>query len=103
LNLSLSFQKLNAQASRDVERDMAVHEPGARVVGFEGKHEVARAGEGGGIPTNGVVCFERGDVAGPVACALSEDVEIMAVKMDRVRDWRGIWGGLDHPVLPLTI
>lgn len=81
---------------------MAVHEPGARVVGFEGKDEVARAGKGGRISTDGVVCFERGDVAGPVACALSEDVEVVAVKVDGVRDRRGIWGGLNYPVLPLT-
>lgn len=98
-----ALEELHTQASGDVEGDVAMHEPRAWVVGLEGEDEVAGGGEGGGVAADGVVGLKARDIAGPLgACLLVEDVEIMAVEMDGVREWgRGDVVLLDHPVLPL--
>lgn len=81
---------------------MAVHEPRAWVVGLKGEDEVAAGRERGRVAAHGVVRLEVRDVAGPLGvCGTVENVEVVAVEMDRVGEGRGGWGLLDYPVLPL--
>jgi hypothetical protein len=100
-----ALEELNAKSSGDVEWDMAMHEPGAWVVGLECKHEVAACRESSSVTTDRVVSFEARNVAAPFGVfSLVEDVEVVAVEMDRVGKRRG--GSvvlLDDPVLPLFL
>ncbi len=66
-------------------RDVAVQEPDARVVGFEGDGDVAGAGEEGYVSTGRVVVVEHavcevGFVKGDDL--LGENYEVVAVEMD---------------------
>ena len=65
--------------------DVAVHEPHARIVRFEGDDQEAARGEEGHVPARGVVVLE-GEVLGGVegAAGLLEDDEVVAVEVDLV-------------------
>lgn len=78
--------------------DVAVHEPGTRVVGLEGHDEVAGGGKHSSI-SSGRVGGVEGDGAGVGAGALSQDEEVVTVKVDGVRDGQS---GLDDEVDPLV-
>ena len=66
-------------------RDMAMQEPGARVVGFEGDDEVATCGEKGNVSAGRVIEVHVGETR-PVGCfGLLEDGEVVAVEVDLVR------------------
>ena len=63
-------------------RDMAVQQPGAGVVGFEGDDEVAACGEKSDVSAGRVVEVHVGET-GPVGgFGLFEDGEVMAVEVD---------------------
>lgn len=107
LDLVLALEKLDAETLRDVPSDMAVHEPGARVVGREGEYDPTAARQPGNIATVGVVegearclgCWVENSGAGP------EDVKVVAVEMQRVWDGnKSICASslLNDPVRPLN-
>ena len=79
--------------------DVAVHEPGTRVVHDESKHEPATFREESSIATARVV--EAKSVGGAVegAGAGAQDPEVVTVEMDRVRQ-EGRASFLDDPVGP---
>jgi hypothetical protein len=65
---------------------MAVHEPCARVVGFECKDHITLGGEGGSVATGRVVSLKAREITVPERVfSLIEDIEVMAVEMDGVR------------------
>lgn len=101
----LALEELHAEARGYVEGNVAVHEPGAWVVGFESQDEVASSGEISRVATDGVVRSESRNVAIPDRVFyLGEDVEVVAVEMDGVgKWWRCVVGRvlLNYPVLPL--
>ncbi len=77
--------------------DMAMQQPGAGVVGFEGDDEVAARGEKGDVSAGRIVEIHVGET-GPVrSFRLFEDGEVVAVKMDLRRvNWDtslGEWSG----------
>jgi hypothetical protein len=99
-----SLHELDAKPLREMERNMAVHEPQAWIVRFEGQHEIPLDGQCRRVAARGVVHLEDGDVAVPgLVGLLSENVKVVAVEMDGVRD-RGEVRRilLDHPVLKLV-
>lgn len=103
-NLVHTFEKLHAETRTHVKWDVTMHEPGARVVGLEGKDEVAFRWKGGGVATDWVVGFQKRCIAGPLGVLrLGEDVEVVTVQVDGMWEGRscGVSVLLDHPVLPL--
>ena len=83
-----------------MERDMAMHEPGTWVIGFESDDEVAAGRKHGDVSSGWIVPLESrwiGEVAFPGA----EEVEIVAVEVD----WVGCYGeageGFENPEVEL--
>jgi len=104
VNRPLALKELHTKPLTDVPRDVAVHEPSAWVVGREREHDPALAGQEGDVATRWVGEVEVAHVGGLVedAGASAEDVEVVAVEVDRVRDGDfGAVGLLDDPVGPL--
>ena len=105
LDLRRALEELNTETGSHVEGDVAVHQPRSGIIGLEGENKVASGGEVGCVTANGVVGLEAGDVAIPdCVLLLIQNVEVVAVEMDRMRQWwRSVVGGvlLDDPVLPL--
>lgn len=66
--------------------DVAVEEPGARVVGLEGDDDDAVGGEEGDVAARGVVQVEGGDGAVEGGGGLGEEDEVVAVEVE-------LWGG----------
>ena len=60
LDLVFTLEELYAQALRHVPRNVAVHQPGTRVVGGEGDHDPSAAGEEGDVAAVRVVEGEGG-------------------------------------------
>jgi hypothetical protein len=103
-NLIHTLQKLHAEAGRYMKRNMAVHEPGARVVRLKSKDEVAFRWESSSITTNRIIGFQKRGIAGPLCVfRLGEDVEVVTVQVDWMREGRrcDVCVLLDYPVLPL--
>lgn len=75
----LALEDLQGQPRRGVPGDVAVQEPGAGVVGFEGDDDEAAGGEENHVSTGGV--FEVGfELVGTVKLArLLQQSEIMPV------------------------
>lgn len=69
------FEELESEALECVPTDVAMHEPGARVVGLEGENEVAGGGKDGDVAAGwvGEVQGYGGGVVGP--CAGGDDVD----------------------------
>lgn len=100
LNLIRLFEELCRQAQSHVPGDMTVHEPGAGVVRDEGQHEVPAGGEHGDITARRVLVIECLAVVED-ARARTEDVEVVAVQVDRMREGRcDGWDRLDDPIRP---
>lgn len=102
-NLLLALDKLQPEALSDVERDVAVHEPDARVVALKGEHEVALARQRGRVAADRVVGAQRRQRAVPGRVGgLGEHVEVVPVEVDGVREeGGGVVVLLDDPVLEL--
>lgn len=103
LDVVHALHKLHTEALRRVERDVAVHQPHAWVVRLEGDDNVTLPWQRDCVTTDRVVGREARSVAIPDAAVLHfEEVEVMAVEMNGVRD-SGEVGGilLDDPVLEL--
>ena len=99
-DVSRALKELHRQTALDVPRDVAVHEPGAWVVGHEADNGVALRGQHGGVTTRWAVKVERADQAGREGTGtLAEDGEVMAVQMHWVRDEELV---LDDEVDPLV-
>lgn len=84
--------------------DVAVHQPCAGVVSWEGDCEPAAGRQDCNIAACRILESKRGDGINLVEDANTgaENVEVMTVKMDGMRD--GNWGAssfLDDPVRPL--
>jgi hypothetical protein len=76
----LPFQDLECQPFGCMSRNMTVHKPAARVVGFEGDDDEAASGQKHNIASRGVVELEIESVDVIVLIfGLLEDGEIMAV------------------------
>ena len=78
------------------------HHPGTRVVSLESKRQPAVGRQHGGVSAGGVVVVEGVDVALPPGLLTgTEDVEVVAVKVNRMgKGWVGAVL-LDNPILPL--
>lgn len=101
-NVAFPLQKLHAEALTRVPRNVAVHDPEARVVGGEGDEEVAAGRKRGRVATGRVVELQARRGAVPDAGAGSDDVEVVAVEVDGVGE--GDEGaGLDPPEVPLGV
>ena len=102
LDLGLAFQELDAKTSGNMEGNVAVHEPCTWVVRLESKDQVAIRGKISRIAADGVVGLQSGNVTVPdCVLFLAEDVEVMAVKVDGVRQRWVAAILLDDPILPL--
>lgn len=105
LDLGRALKELYTKTGSHMEGDVAVHKPRSGIIGLEGENKVASGGEVGCVTADGVVGLEAGDVAIPdCVLLLIQNVEVVAVEMDRMRQWwRSVVGGvlLDDPVLPL--
>ena len=55
VDVGFTLQDLQRQSRRRVPGDVAVQEPGSRVVGFEGEDEIAVLGQQGHVAARGVV------------------------------------------------
>ncbi|TKW55332.1 hypothetical protein CTA1_12764 [Colletotrichum tanaceti] len=97
-DLAVPLDELHREALGGVPADVAVHQPGARVVRVPGHDEVAGGRQHGGVAAGRVVRLER-HVARVGPLALGEDPEVVAVQVDGVRDGEG---GLDDEVDPLV-
>ncbi len=100
-NLILALEELHAQALTDMPGDVTVHEPRSGIVHREGKHEVSAGGHGGRVAARRI--DEREPVRRPVPLsgAGAEDVEVVAVQVDRMRQVDGlIRSGLHDPERP---
>lgn len=94
------FQELGAKTQTDVEGDVTVHQPGARIVGDEGEDEVAVRRQHGHVAPRRVLVVEGLGVVVDARVG-AEDVKVVAVQVDRVRLGRGLGlQGLDDPVAP---
>nr|POE87368.1 hypothetical protein CFP56_29957 [Quercus suber] len=106
LDRARGLEELHRESFVRVPRDVAVHEPGARVVGLEGEGEPAAGGQHGDVAARWVVVVQGLGVGRlPGRGAGAEDEEVVAVQVDGVRhvDGEGRAGGLlDHPVRPLA-
>lgn len=84
---------------------MAMHDPCAGVVGLESNDEPATGVKHSDISTSRVVVIQIGEV---VLCEVSytsaQDVEVVSMKMDRMRDVdrRCSCDLLNDPVIPFT-
>ena len=78
-----ALEDLHGQAEGRVERDVAVHQPGARVVGLEGDDDEAVVGEQDNVAPRRVNEREL-ELCGIVRLIFSllEDGKVMAVEMD---------------------
>jgi hypothetical protein len=83
-NSILAFDKLHRKALRSVPRDMAMHQPGTRVIFGKGNRKVAVSGQRGHVTARRVddIKFGGGEIEHP--CVLSDHPEVMAVQMNRV-------------------
>lgn len=89
LDILLALDKLHAQALAGVPRDVAMDEPGARVVEQERNGEVSARGEGGDVAAHGVLGVELGVRQVELAGLLGEDPEVVAVEVDGVVEAAG--------------
>lgn len=82
IDVGLPLQYLQRQSRRCVPGYVAVQEPGARVVGFEGEDEVSVCGQQGHVAARGVVEVQFYHRI-PVWCVgLRQYREVVAVEMD---------------------
>jgi len=101
-NLVLALEELHAEALTGVPCDMAMHDPGAWVISREGDEEIATRGKSCSVAASGIVEGEAVGGAVPDAGALADDVEVVAVQMDGMR--QGNEGArLDPPEIPLKV
>ena len=81
-----TFQDLYAQSPGDVEGDVAVQEPRARVVGLEGDDDVAVAGHEDDVPSRGIIELQGQRARTEVFfVGLFEDGEVVAVQVQLTR------------------
>lgn len=77
---------------------MAMHQPSARIIGDETNDEPAASGKHRDIAAGRIGELQRTGGLVEDTSAGAEDVEVMAVKMDWVRDLSDVVGcGLDDP------
>lgn len=86
LDLIRALEKLHAEAFRRVPRDMAMHDPGARIVRRECKDHPAARRKRSGVATCGIIECQVVRRAVPGVVAVAEEVKVVAVEMDWVRD-----------------
>jgi head-tail adaptor len=78
-----AFKELHAETGGNVEGNVAVHEPCARVVGLESKDQVASGGEISRVATDGIVRLQGRNISVPDRILyLRENVEVVAVKVN---------------------
>lgn len=110
------LEEVDAETARDVPRDVAVHQPGARVVRPEGDEQPALGGQHGDVAAGRVVAVEEGEVGGRVELVprlgksrggdgrAAEDEEVVPVQVEGVREGElGVDVVLDEPVGPLAV
>ena len=101
-DFGLAFQELDAKTSCNMEGNVAVHEPGTRVVGLEGERDPPPGGQHGDVAALRVAEVEGSKVARKVERVVgvelvagdagrvggqgraADDEEIVAVEVDRV-------------------
>jgi hypothetical protein len=62
-DLADALYKLHSKTCRDVERDVAMHEPRAGVVRPERENKITASRQCSSVASDRVVCFQSGDVA----------------------------------------
>jgi hypothetical protein len=83
---ALALDELEGQALGRMPGDVAVHQPGARVVELEGEGEVAVARQGGDVAARRVDVVEGAVCAVECGRGLRQDPEVVAVQVDGVED-----------------
>lgn len=85
-NLAPPLDELQREPLGDVEANVAVQQPGARVVRLEANDEVACARQDGRVSSQRVIRVELGDARQVNAGSLGEDEEVVAVQVDWMGD-----------------
>lgn len=88
-NRVFTLDKLQREALAGVPRDVAVQEPGARVVQAERDGEVAVGGQDGRVAPGRVGRVEGVGASVPGSALLRQEPEVVAVQVDGVRDAGG--------------
>lgn len=86
LHVRRVLEDLHRQPGRRVPRDVAMHEPDARVVRLERDDEVAACGQQGHVASRRVVALEHRRLLVVWLLRLGQQGEVVAVKVDRVGD-----------------
>lgn len=95
------LRELPAQNLADMPQNVAKNEPRTRVVCREAHDEVAACGQYASVSTDGVIELEIRLATIPDAVALANDMEVVAVNLDLVRQIHRITlYGLDRPKGP---
>ena len=84
-----TLDKLQREALAGVPGDVAVQEPGARVVQAERDGEVAVGRENGGVAPGRIGRVEGVGASVPGSTLLRQEPEVVAVQVDGVRDAGG--------------
>jgi hypothetical protein len=90
-NLALALDKLHRQTLRCVPCDVAMRDPGPRVVGLEGHGEVAVSWKRRDVSARWVDEVDGCGGSVEYSCALSDDEHVVAVEMDWVGNSEGVW------------
>jgi len=86
VGVGAALEHLEREAARRVARDVAVHQPGARVVGAEGDDQEAVAREEGDVAPRRVVELQVQGVGGEApAFGLLKDDKVVTVEMHLAR------------------
>ncbi len=78
---------------------VAMHQPGSRVVGLEGKNEVPRCWQHGRVTTRWVIGVERHTTGGEATGALGENGKFESVEVNWMRNWQC---RLNNDICPFT-
>lgn len=84
---------------------MAMHDPCAGIVSLEGNDEPATGVKHSDVPTSRIVVVQIGEVVlCEVSNASTQDVEVVSMKVDRMRDVdrRRACDFLDDPIIPFA-
>jgi len=90
-----ALEELHTKTAGDVEWNVAMHQPSTRVVSLEGNDEVST-----GVSSVCITADWVGEIesySSTASSAISNDIEVVAVEMDRMWQWGVV---LDEPECP---
>jgi len=88
-DLVRTLKELDTETTRDVEWNVAVHQPGTRVVSWESHDHISTSINSVGITNRWVSQVVRDTLTASRTAA--NDIEVVTVKMDRMRQRVSFW------------